>query len=66
MICAKCIMSEEVDPKISFDDKNVCNHCFEYDEMIANRISSIERIIALFVASKTQSTLNVIQEVINS
>ena len=40
MICSKCIMSEEVDPKISFDDKNVCNHCFEYDEMIANRISS--------------------------
>ena len=42
-------MSEEVDPKISFDNKNVCNHCHNYDEMITNRISSksaLEKIVS--------------------
>ena len=42
-------MSEEVDLKISFDNKNVCNHCHNYDEMIANRISSksaLEKIVS--------------------
>ena len=33
---------------------------------ILNKISSIEKIIALFIASKTESILNVIKEVINS
>jgi len=32
-ICTKCIMDTS-DPKITFDEKGVCNHCREYDERV--------------------------------
>lgn len=36
-ICKKCIM-DTTDPKIEFDENNICNHCKEYNEKIEKRV----------------------------
>jgi N-acetyl sugar amidotransferase len=41
MICSRCVMNDVVDSKIKFNEKNICNHCFEYDEMISSRLSDV-------------------------
>jgi len=35
-ICTRCIM-DTTDPEIRFDDKGICNHCLEFDEVISKR-----------------------------
>tara|TARA_B110000003_G_C16652420_1_gene534781 strand:+ start:5359 stop:6444 length:1086 start_codon:yes stop_codon:yes gene_type:complete len=34
-------MNDVVDSNIKFNEKNICNHCFEYDEMISSRLSDV-------------------------
>mgnify|MGYP006083938379 FL=1 len=41
MICSRCVMNDVVDSNIKFNEKNICNHCFEYDEMISSRLSDV-------------------------
>lgn len=35
-ICTRCVM-DTTDPEITFDDKGVCNHCHEFDEVTSKR-----------------------------
>ncbi|MES2528815.1 MAG: N-acetyl sugar amidotransferase [Bdellovibrionota bacterium] len=34
-ICTRCVM-DTTDPKITFDDQGVCNHCHDYDNILKN------------------------------
>jgi N-acetyl sugar amidotransferase len=34
-ICSRCVM-DETDPKISFNENGVCNHCLSYEELEKN------------------------------
>lgn len=33
-ICSNCILDKNDDPKISFNDNGICNHCLTYDENV--------------------------------
>lgn len=33
-ICTRCIMDNQADPFITFDENGVCNHCLSYDKSI--------------------------------
>jgi len=35
-MCSRCVM-DTTDPEIVFDDKGVCNHCHEFDEVTSKR-----------------------------
>ncbi len=35
-ICTRCIMDNKSDPMIEFDENGVCNHCHNYDRIVAN------------------------------
>lgn len=35
-ICTRCVM-DTTDPEINFDEKGVCNHCREFDEVTSKR-----------------------------
>jgi len=35
-VCSRCVMDTS-DPKITFDDEGICNHCHEFDESISKR-----------------------------
>ncbi len=32
MICKRCIYDDSI-PYITFDEKGICNYCYEYDEL---------------------------------
>ncbi len=36
-VCTRCVMDTS-DPEISFDERGVCNHCHEYDGLIARYV----------------------------
>lgn len=36
--CRRCIMTRVVDPRISFDESGLCNHCIRYDALISSRV----------------------------
>lgn len=36
-ICTRCLMDTS-DPNITFDEKGVCNHCYDYDRLINQRV----------------------------
>lgn len=36
--CTRCLMSNEADPDITFDDSGLCNHCIRYDELLDSRV----------------------------
>ncbi|MDW9405651.1 N-acetyl sugar amidotransferase, partial [Pseudomonas soli] len=38
--CTRCVMSNEVDVLIRFDEHGVCHHCHRYDELLATRVFS--------------------------
>lgn len=38
--CTRCVMSNEVDMLIRFDEHGVCHHCHRYDELLATRVFS--------------------------
>lgn len=38
--CVRCVMSNEVDTMIHFDEKGVCHHCHRYDDLLATRVFS--------------------------
>lgn len=40
-ICTRCIM-DTTDPKIRFDEKGVCDHCYTYDERVAKYVHTGE------------------------
>jgi tRNA(Ile)-lysidine synthase TilS/MesJ len=33
-VCTKCIMDNVCDPDIIFDEKGVCNYCYDYEKLI--------------------------------
>jgi len=37
-ICSKCIMDNENDPNITFNEQGVCNHCITYDSFAQRKI----------------------------
>ena len=40
--CKRCIMNNDVDICIEFNDEGICHHCIRYDEMHSGRIASID------------------------
>lgn len=36
--CTRCLMSNEADPDITFDDSGLCNHCIRYDQLLDSRV----------------------------
>ncbi|MGB3724201.1 MAG: N-acetyl sugar amidotransferase [Glaciecola sp.] len=40
--CTRCIMNDDADPSISFNEDGICNHCIRYDELINTRVFSGE------------------------
>lgn len=36
-ICTRCIMDTS-DPEIVFDENGVCNHCYDYDRLVAQKV----------------------------
>lgn len=36
-ICTRCLMDTS-DPNITFDEKGVCNHCYDYDRLLTQRV----------------------------
>ena len=37
-ICKKCVMDNEGNSEITFNDQGVCNYCFEYEEKYKKRV----------------------------
>ncbi|MCB0733464.1 MAG: N-acetyl sugar amidotransferase [Flavobacteriales bacterium] len=37
-ICAQCVMDTVGNPEITFDDKGICNYCYEYQEKASIRL----------------------------
>ena len=35
-MCSRCVM-DSTDPEIVFDDKGICNHCYEFDDVTSKR-----------------------------
>nr|WP_320161326.1 N-acetyl sugar amidotransferase [uncultured Methanoregula sp.] len=40
-ICNKCVM-DTTDPEIQFDEQGICNHCKQYDELVAKHVKTGE------------------------
>ena len=38
IVCKRCVMTSEVDPKLTVSVDGVCNHCVRYDELIDVRV----------------------------
>lgn len=38
--CMRCVMSNEVDTSVVFDEQGVCHHCHRYDDLLSTRIFS--------------------------
>ena len=38
LTCARCIMDNRVEPRISFDAEGVCSHCRRYDALVSARV----------------------------
>src|SRR5437867_1507126 len=36
-VCTRCVMDEETNPLIRFDENGVCNHCHEYVDLARRR-----------------------------
>ena len=36
-ICTRCLMDTS-DPEIVFDERGVCNHCHDYDRLVAQKV----------------------------
>lgn len=37
-VCVRCIMDTNADPRISFSEDGICNHCQRYDRLINSRV----------------------------
>jgi N-acetyl sugar amidotransferase len=48
-------MSDFVDPNIQFDEEKICNHCFEYEEMISSRLSDEAELKTIVQKIKSKS-----------
>ncbi|WP_422416347.1 N-acetyl sugar amidotransferase [Pseudomonas sp. GZD-222] len=40
--CVRCVMSNDVDTSIVFNEQGVCHHCLRYDELLTTRVFSGE------------------------
>jgi len=36
--CSRCIMNNDVDKSIEFNEQGICNHCLRYDELLSSRV----------------------------
>lgn len=62
-ICTQCVMDTS-DPRITFDDKGVCDHCRNYEKNIKpywkpqeNRLDELEELSKKFVKQARDMTM---------
>ena len=57
-ICTRCVM-DTTDPEINFDQKGVCNHCREFDEITSKNCfpntDGIKKLEAIYAKMKKEN-----------